>query len=125
MNDQQLREYRGIVGIQLQFEERGDTHKVMEMQIVLEKWVAMQIQQVILLAWQGVKARPMYEVNCSLKVDEKKAYRMMVAEAMKIYSEGGFIPWSQQQEKIELFIQGTIDKHVLDATRSLITIHQN
>ena len=125
MNDERLREYRGLVGIQLQFEERGDTHKVMEMQHELEKWVALQIQADIVLAWEGMKAHPMHEVNCSLTVPEVKAYRMLVAEAMKIYSDGGFIPWSQQQEKIELFIQGAIDKHVLDATRTSITISQN
>jgi hypothetical protein len=125
MNDERLREYRGLVGVQLQFEERGDTHKVMELQIELEKWVALQIQADIVLAWEGMKAHPMHAVNCSLLVAELKAYRMMVAEAMKIYSEFGFIPWSQQQEKIELFVQGAIDKHVLDATRTSITISKN
>jgi hypothetical protein len=125
MNGDRLREYRGIVGVQLQFEERGDTHKVMEMQHELEKWVALQIQSDILLAWEGMKAHQMHAVNCSLTVEEIKAYRMLVAEAMKIYADSGFVPWSQQQERIELFVQGAIDKHVLDATRTSITLRQN
>ena len=125
MDEKRLQEYRALAGFQLQFADRGDSHKVMEMQEAIEGWIGEKIKIDILVSYQGLKAQPMREINCSLSAEEIKAYRILVADAYKAFDEKGWEAWRDAQPKIELFVQGAIERHVFEALKPFIKISKN
>lgn len=125
MEQKILAEYRSLTGYQLQWGQKNDSHKVMEMQLVIENWIAEKIKIDILVAFGGMGASPIRKINCSLSLEELKAYRIMVADAFKLFEERGWEAWRDAQPKIELFVEGAIEQHVFDALVPFITLKIN
>ena len=118
-------EYRSLTGYQLQWGQKNDSHKVMEMQLVIENWIAEKIKIDILVAFGGMGSSPIRKINCSLSLEELKAYRIMVADAFKLFEERGWEAWRDAQPKIELFVEGAIEQHVFDALVPFTTMKIN
>jgi hypothetical protein len=126
MKDIRLNEYRAMAGLQLLFGQRGDSHKVMEMQFALEKWIAEQVRFDVVLALEQMKAHPIKEIPCNMTRDEIAAYRMLQGVGMKLFAEEGFEVWRLHQiQKVELFVDGLIAERVLGAVKPFLTITVN
>ena len=108
------------------FGQRGDSHKVMEMQFALEKWIAEQVRFDVVLALEQMKAHPIKEIPCNMTRDEIAAYRMLQGVGMKLFAEEGFEVWRLHQiQKVELFVDGLIAERVLGAVKPFLTITVN
>jgi hypothetical protein len=132
MTQELLAEYRAMVGLQLQFAERGDNDEVMEMQEVLERWIAERLRDAVVLAIQEMKAQPMVDIVCDMTVLEKRAYRKIQGDGLKFFCSDGFEgrrgseEWKKYQiEMAELFVQGLLEQRLLHAVRPFMTMRVN
>lgn len=132
MTEQRLAEYRSIVGLQLQFAQEGDNHKVVEMQEFLEKWIAEELREGVIAALQEMNAHPLKPIVCNMAADEIAAYRKIQGDGMLFFTEDGFEgrrgfeEWKRYQiEKAELFVGGLLEQRLLDAVRPFITMRVN
>ncbi len=123
MEEKRLAEYRLLTGVQLQWADRGDTHKVMEMQLVVETWIAEKTRIDILVSFEGMKVKPTREINCSMTAEEIRVFRLMVGGAFDVFSDKGWDAWRDEQPAIERFVQTTIEDHVLDAVRPFLKMN--
>lgn len=132
MTTERLQEYRSLVGLQVQFAQEGNSHKVMDMQDVIERTIAEWIRIDVVAALQEMKAHPLKEIKCNMTVDEITSYRMMQGDGMRFFCpdgfEGrkGFDEWKVYQvNRMELFVEGLIEQRVLDAVKPFLTIRVN
>lgn len=107
LTDSELRLYRGIVGTQLHFAERGDAHKVAEMQMKLIGLI------------QKICTRYLFQVTGDVWVVEMPnsaaaEYALMVGRAMEA-SALGFKEWAEHQVKIEAWVSGYIESAAVQA----------
>jgi len=132
MNNKRLIEYRSMVGLQLQFAEAGDNHKVLEMQEVIEHWIAEMLRQDVVAALQEMNAHPLKPIPCNMTADEVSAYRRIQGDGMLFFCPDGFEgrkgleEWKKYQvEKAEAFVSGLLEQRLLDAIRPFIVIKLN
>lgn len=113
LTDAELREYRKIVGVQLHFAERGDSHKVAEMQMRLIGLI------------QKICTRYLCFVTGEFWVVEMPnsalaEYALMQGRAMEAAALG-FKEWAEQQVKIEAWVSGYIESAAVQAQPPTIT----
>jgi hypothetical protein len=132
MTEQRLTEYRGLVGLQVQYGQQGDSHKVMEMQLLLEKTISEWLRLDIISALQEMNAHPLKDISCNMTRDEISAYRMIQGDGMRFFSDDGFEglrgfdAWKVYQvNRAELFVDGLIEQRVLYAVRPFLTMRVN
>lgn len=113
----ELAAYRRMVGLQVQFAQLRDSHKVMDLQIQLEKWIS-------------TIARLKVEVATGKLVDlewsdvARATYRKKCADAM-VKSDQGFAEWSKAQMEIEMWVSVYIEQAIMQATVRIDTTIRN
>lgn len=106
----ELHLYRACVGLQVQYAQAGDSHKVMDLQIQLEDWIKRRAEAKI-KAYAGKDI--VAELNWS---EEARAqYRKLCADAMRRADEG-FASWAAAQQKVEQWVSDFIQQGVFQAT---------
>jgi hypothetical protein len=132
MTQERLSEYRSIVGIQLQFAQIGDSHKVIDMQEVLERWIAERLQEDIISALQEMQAHPVKDIICNMTLEEVRDYRIIQGNGMRFFcpdgfeARSGFEEWEKYQvEKAESFVSELLNRRLLDAIHPFIAIRIN
>jgi hypothetical protein len=132
MTQQQLAEYRAMVGLQLQFAEQGDNHKVMEMQEHLERWIAVQIKNGVISSLVEMKATPLKEIICNLELVEVEHYRVIQANGLSFFCPDGFQgrkgvdEWKMfQVEMAEVYVTDLIERRLLEAVAPFLSMRVN
>lgn len=122
LSDMEIREYRSLVGLQLQYAEAGDTHKVMEMQMVLVQFIIDKVKfevskaLALLMNDRPIVVAMLTNVNLA-------EYALKNGKAFEIYDEFGFgDEWKKYQAEIEEWIGNLIDERVLEITKPFLKI---
>lgn len=113
LTDSELRVYRAYVGKQLAFAERGDSHKVAEMQFNL-----ITIIEVICTNYLFRVTGQRWEVK--MPDSAKAEYALMVGRGFEAAALG-FKEWAEQQAKIEAWVSGYIESAAVQAQPPTIT----
>lgn len=100
--------YRVYAGLQIQYAQNGDMHKVMELQIKLEQWI------------QGcamVKIDILYKekVNLSWSPEARAQFRKLCADGIAKANDG-FEQWVLGQHIIERWVSDYIQQAIFQAT---------
>ena len=108
LSNSELRSYRNLVVLQGAYAQRGDSHKVMELQDKLENWIRVTAQSKIAIA-TGEK------VDLSWSEDARTQYRERCATGLEKI-DCGFEAWSAQQRLIEQWVSDYIQQGVFQVT---------
>lgn len=108
LSKDELAIYRGLVGLQVQYAQLGDSHKVMELQLELEKWIQGCAEVKIERAGGG-------RVVLSWSNEARAQYRSICADAM-LKERDGFVAWANAQFKVERWVSDYIQQGVFQAT---------
>jgi hypothetical protein len=132
MTEEQLKNYRAISGLQLQYAQDGDKDGVMRMQEALEKYIGDCVRIELMAALSEMKAHPIKPIVCNMTKEEITAYRMMQGDGIRFFTEDGFEgrrgfeDWKAYQiGRVEAFVSGLIEQRVLDAVKPFLTIRVN
>lgn len=122
LSEQQLAEYRALIGVQLQFAEEGDMHVVMKMQLQLEEWIATLIAAQVAMSLRGI-GKGFYSIENKLSENTLTLYRLKQGRAMQIFSEYGFgDQWKEYQATIERWIGEIVDEEIINVSKRFIKI---
>jgi hypothetical protein len=120
LSDAELRAYRACVGLQVQYAQAGDSHKVVELQQQLEGWIKR-------CAEKKVAGSTGQRVQLNWSGKALSIYRKLCADAMAKAAEG-FHVWAAEQYKIEAWvsdcIQGALFQAAMGAPGDSIIIKQ-
>lgn len=123
MGKTRCRGYRAMAGLQLQAALEEDNDKVMRIMLAMEKWIERELLADVNRALEEMKATPLLAISCNLTGDEIHAYRMLSAEGMLTFRDGGVEAWKIfQVETMEAFVQGLLEERLLQAIRPFITM---
>jgi hypothetical protein len=104
----ELRAYRSCIGLQVQYAQAGDSHKVMELQHQLEGWISRCAQN-------KIKAAMGETITLVWSDEAKEQYRKRCADAMT-FADKGFDHWVLAQQSVEEWVSDYIQQGVFQAT---------
>lgn len=104
----ELHRYRSLVGLQVQYAQAGDTHKVADLHAKIMVFIT-GITNRILSEKTGVKW------CASWSNEGVRKYAELMAEAMAM-ANVGFDEWKEKQIEIERWLDAYISQAVLQAT---------
>lgn len=110
----ELHHYRSLVGLQLSYAQKGDSHKVAELQRELMAWVTR-------LATRLIKERTGQVVDLRWSLDGESQYVTMVAESFGVTT---MEEWKRKQMEIERWVSGYIEQALLQASLPVLKMDQ-